>query len=177
MFQQHRLNVAPTSTQATTGLNTVVTTEYSTNKISISSTTSEAAEAVPLSQALTHKRKETADQPKSNHNNNNNNNNNNNLSSCEVFKGCDACSDSEKHESYCLSTGSRKVLKCKITDSDQTQFVYHSCTSNSKFTSTVLFFEVGVLTILLVSLYFVRERKRFLLQQNNERLAKQLNKV
>eukprot|EP01132_Coremiostelium_polycephalum_P001420 gene1420-1792_t len=102
------------------------------------------------------------------------------VSNCVVHEYCKKCLDSERKESFCQKTGYRKVLNCKVNGGSpdgQPRYIYHSCYSSTSKTTNILYFEACILGVLLVSLYFVRERKRFMVAQQNERLAKQLNKL
>ncbi|EGG22414.1 hypothetical protein DFA_04535 [Cavenderia fasciculata] len=91
---------------------------------------------------------------------------------CQVEEPCRKCSpDERKKDPFCAKTGYKKVLNCN------NQITSYSCTDTSRLSSNILFFELGILTVLLISLYFVKERKKFMMQQNNDRLARQLNKL
>ncbi|KAM9966996.1 hypothetical protein ACTFIR_007231 [Dictyostelium discoideum] len=124
---------------------------------------------------------------------------------CKIIETCRKCLESEKNEPYC-STNHRikmfcednesiRFISCKILNNKKTKnnnnynnknhnidgINNNNNNNNPKIEKTsainIIYFEVVVLVVFVFSIYFVKERKRISSLQNNERLAKQLNKV
>ncbi|KYQ92646.1 hypothetical protein DLAC_06640 [Tieghemostelium lacteum] len=97
---------------------------------------------------------------------------------CELLEDCRKCGKEESQESFCQQTGYKKVLVCKVKlnngEDEVDETYYKSCTVD-KTAYNILYFEMGVGFLFLVSVYFVRERKRSMTMIQNEKITKQLN--
>ncbi|KAN0003156.1 hypothetical protein ACTFIZ_009305 [Dictyostelium cf. discoideum] len=98
---------------------------------------------------------------------------------------------------FCEDNESIRHISCKILNNKKTKNnnnnnnnnnknhnidgINNNNNNNPKIEKTsainIIYFEVVVLVVFVFSIYFVKERKRISSLQNNERLAKQLNKV